>query len=224
LALQVRARWPLVYDCTSLYKRRQADFLSASLRAFRVHRSPPLRGPNINSSALLARRSNINDHGYGYGLPLSSLLQHQVAANIGACIHQGSVAAMKLGTIAILMLLITNLVGAESDEKKCEMPARPIVVSAEVVAVATRETIHDSFQGGVPDAIDSNVEVRVTEPCAMKDLKLDMWRPQPAPEGLPTPSVGDQIEFTWGKNVDLENLYWSMARPVSIKHDSLPED
>ena len=51
--LQVRARRPLVYDCTSLYKRRQADFLSASLRALRVHRSPPLRGPNINSGALL---------------------------------------------------------------------------------------------------------------------------------------------------------------------------
>jgi hypothetical protein len=57
-ALKVRARWPLVYDCTSLYKRRQADILSASLRALRVHRSPPLRGPNIKRSALLARRSN----------------------------------------------------------------------------------------------------------------------------------------------------------------------
>jgi hypothetical protein len=51
-ALRVRARCSLVYDCTSLYKRRQADILSASLRAFRDHRSPPLRGPNIKRSAL----------------------------------------------------------------------------------------------------------------------------------------------------------------------------
>ncbi len=55
--LRVRARRPLVYGRTSLCVRRQSDILSASLRAFRVHRSPPLRGPNINRSALQARRS-----------------------------------------------------------------------------------------------------------------------------------------------------------------------
>jgi hypothetical protein len=54
--LQVRARWPLVGGRPSMAVRRLAAIQAATLRAFRAHRSPPLRGPNINRSALPARR------------------------------------------------------------------------------------------------------------------------------------------------------------------------
>jgi hypothetical protein len=55
-ALRVRARWPLVGGRPSMAVRRLAAIQAATLRAFRAHRSPPLRGPNINRSALPARR------------------------------------------------------------------------------------------------------------------------------------------------------------------------
>ncbi len=42
---------PCPRHALALYKRRQADILSASLRAFRAHRSPPLRGPTEKKRA-----------------------------------------------------------------------------------------------------------------------------------------------------------------------------